>query len=32
MALKNLEREYVMGDLELYREFDNSHFIVSMSS
>lgn len=27
MALKNLEREYVLGDLELYREFDNSHFI-----
>lgn len=32
MVFTNLEREFVLGDLQLYREFDNSHFISNAKS
>jgi hypothetical protein len=32
MSLDSLEREYAMGDLKLYREFDSSHFISNAKS
>ena len=30
--LKNLEQDYVLGNLEVYREFDSSHFISNAKS
>ena len=30
--LKSLEQDYVLGNLELYREFDSSHFISNAKS
>ena len=30
--LKSLEREYVLGDVQIFHEFDTSHFISNAKS